>query len=212
MSSELAITAFATLFVAIGPIDTAIVFGGLTAGVHRPERFPLAWQAVMIAGVVLLGFALFGNQVLAALRVSLDAFRVAGGILLLLQAIQMIFAQPAGLSSLTASERREAMGPGDIAIFPLAFPVIAGPAGLTAVVLLMGQANGDPLSSMIVLGAMFLCLFLTYIGMIFTDVLHNLLKATGSNVLARLAGVILAALAVQFIFDGIRGARLVAVG
>jgi multiple antibiotic resistance protein len=93
----------------------------------------------------------------------------------------MIFAQPAGLSSLTASERREAMGPGDIAIFPLAFPVIAGPAGLTAVVLLMGQANGDPLSSMIVLGAMFLCLFLTYIGMIFTDVLHNLLKATGSK-------------------------------
>ena len=87
-----------------------------------------------------------------------------------------------------------------------------GPAGLTAVVLLMGQADGDPLGSMIVLGAMLLCLFLTYIGMIFTDVLHNLLKATGSNVLARLAGVILAALAVQFIFDGIRGARLVTVG
>jgi multiple antibiotic resistance protein len=163
MSSELAITAFATLFVAIGPIDTAIVFGGLTAGVHRPERFRLAWQAVTVAGVVLLGFALFGNQVLVALRVSLDAFRVAGGILLLLQAIQMIFAHPAGFSSLTASERREAMGPGDIAIFPLAFPVIAGPAGLTAVVLLMGQANGDPLGSMIVLGSMLLCLLLTYI-------------------------------------------------
>jgi multiple antibiotic resistance protein len=112
MSSELAITAFATLFVAIGPIDTAIVFGGLTAGVHRPERFRLAWQAVTVAGVVLLGFALFGNQVLVALRVSLDAFRVAGGILLLLQAIQMIFAHPAGFSALTASERREAMGPG----------------------------------------------------------------------------------------------------
>ncbi len=163
---------------AIGPIDTAIVFGGLTAGVHRPERFRLAWQAIMVAGFVLLGFALFGNQVLAALRVSLDAFRVAGGILLLLQAIQMIFAHPAGLSSLTDLERREAMGPGDIAIFPLAFPVIAGPAGLT------------------------------YLCMIFTDVLHRMLKATGSNVVARLAGVVLAALAVQFIFDGIRGARL----
>jgi hypothetical protein len=102
------------------------------------------------------------------------------------------------------------LGPGDIGIFPLAFPVIAGPAGLTAVVLLMGQAHGDPLGSMIVLGAMLLCLLLTYISMIFTDVLHSLLKATGSNVLARLAGVILAALAVQFVFDGIRGARLVA--
>jgi len=209
MLSDFTITAFATLFVAIGPIDTAIVFGGLTAGVHRPERFRLAWQAVLIAGIVLFGFALFGNRLLGALRVSLDAFRVAGGILLLLQAIQMIFAHPSGLSSLTALERREALEPGDIAIFPLAFPVIAGPAGLTAVVLLMGQA-GDPVGSMIVLAAMLLCLLLTYFGMIFTDVLHRVLKATGSNVLARLAGVILATLAVQFIFDGIRGARLVA--
>ena len=211
MLSDFTITAFATLFVAIGPIDTAIVFGGLTAGVHRPERFRLAWQAVLIAGIVLLGFALFGNRLLGALRVSLDAFRVAGGILLLLQAIQMIFAHPSGLSSLTALERREALEPGDIAIFPLAFPVIAGPAGLTAVVLLMGQA-GDPVGSMIVLAAMLLCLLLTYFGMIFTDVLHRVLKATGSNVLARLAGVILATLAVQFIFDGIRSARLVAGG
>jgi multiple antibiotic resistance protein len=210
MLTDFTITAFATLFVAIGPIDTAIVFGGLTAGVHRPERFRLAWQAVLIAGIVLLGFALFGNRVLAALRVSLDAFRVAGGILLLLQAIQMIFAHPSGLSSLTALERREAMAPGDIAIFPLAFPVIAGPAGLTAVVLLMGQAAGDPLGSMIVLAAMLLCLLLTYLGMIFTDVLHRVLRATGSNVLARLAGIVLATLAVQFIFDGIRGARLLA--
>src|SRR4029079_15435848 len=89
---------------------------------------------------------------------------------------------------------------------------IAGPAGLTAVVLLMVQAAGDPVGSAIVLAAMLLCLLLTYFGMIFTDVLHRVLKATGSNVLARLAGVILATLAVQFIFDGIRGARLVAGG
>jgi multiple antibiotic resistance protein len=212
MNPEAAITAFATLFVAIGPIDTAIVFGGLTAGVHRPERLRLAWQAVVVAGAVLLGFALFGNRVLAALHVSLDAFRVAGGVLLLLQAVQMIFAHPGGLSSLTALERREAMQPGDIAIFPLAFPVIAGPAGLTAVVLLMGQGNGDPLQVVIVLGALFLCLVLTYLGMIFTDLMHRMLKETGSNVVARLAGVVLAALAVQFIFDGIRGARLFAIG
>lgn len=90
--------------------------------------------------------------------------------------------------------------------------MIAGPAGLTAVVLLMGQAAGDPLDSIIVLAAMLLCLLLTYLGMIFTDILHRVLKATGANVLARLAGVILATLAVQFIFDGIRGARLLASG
>jgi multiple antibiotic resistance protein len=206
--TEFAITAFATLFVAIGPIDTAIVFGGLTGGIHRPDRFRLAWQAVLIAGAVLLTFALFGVPVLAALHVTLDAFRVAGGILLLLQAIQLIFGHPAGLSTLTAGERREALAPGDIAVFPLAFPVIAGPAGLTAVVLLMGQAGADPLRAAVVLGATLVCLALAYTGMIFTDLLHRVLKTTGANVVARLAGVILATLAVQFIFDGVRGARL----
>jgi multiple antibiotic resistance protein len=90
---EFAITAFITMFVAIGPIGTAIV-GGLTAGVHWPDRFRLAWQAIAIAGAVLLAFALLGNRVLSALHVSLDVFRVAGGILLLLQAIQMINAHP----------------------------------------------------------------------------------------------------------------------
>jgi multiple antibiotic resistance protein len=206
--AEFAITTFATLFVAIGPIDTALVFGGLTGGVHRPERFRLAWRAVLIAGGVLLGFALFGVELLNALHVSLDAFRFAGGVLLLLQAIQLIFGHSAGLSTLTAGERREAMEPGDIAIFPLAFPVIAGPAGLTAVVLLKSQATGDLLRSLVVLGSMFLCLALTYIGMIFTDLLQRILKTTGTNVIARLAGVILATLAAQFIFDGIKGARL----
>jgi multiple antibiotic resistance protein len=207
---EFAITVFTTLFVAIGPIGAAIVFGGLTAGVHRPDRFRLAWQAVSIAGAVLLAFALLGNRVLSALHVSLDAFRVAGGILLLLQSVQMINAHP-GPSGLTAGERSEALEPGAIAIFPLAFPVIAGPAALTAVVLLMGQAGGDPLKSAIVLAATFLCLLLTYVGMIATEVLHRLLRTTGVNVIARLAGVILAALAVQFIFDGIRGAKLLGV-
>lgn len=206
--AEFVITTFATLFVAIGPIDTAIVFGGLTGGIHRPERFRLALRAVLIAGGVLVGFALFGLRLLSALNVSLEAFRFAGGVLLLLQAIQLIFGHPAGLSKLTAGERREALEPGDIAIFPLAFPVIAGPAGLTAVVLLMGQAVGDLVKSAVVLASMFFCLLLTYGGMIFTDVLHRILKTTGSNVIARLAGVILAALASQFVFDGIRDARL----
>lgn len=209
MTFELWVTSLATLFVAIGPIDTAIVFGGLTAGIHRPERFRLAWQAVSIAGGVLLAFALFGNQVLGALHVTLDAFRVAGGILLLLQAIHMINVDPTG-SSLTAGERREALEPGTIAVFPLAFPVIAGPAGLTAVVLLMGQAAGDTEKSAIVLASMFICLLLTYLAMVSTELLHRFLRTTGVNVIARLGGVILAALALQFIFDGIRGARLFA--
>ena len=189
-----------------------VFIGGKILAVDLIGKIPavvsLTVTVGLIAGGVLLGFALFGLELLGALHVSLDAFRFAGGVLLLLQAIQLIFGHPAGLSTLTAGERREALEPGDIAIFPLAFPVIAGPAGLTAVVLLMGQATGDFLKSIVVLGSMLLCLGLAYAGMIFTDLLHRILKTTGANVIARLAGVILAALASQFIFDGIRGARL----
>lgn len=205
---ELAATAFATLFVAFGPVETAAVFGGLTAGVHRPQRFRLAWQAVLIAGAVLLAFALFGVGVLRALHITLDAFRIAGGILLLLQATQLIFTHASGLSGLTPGEQLEALQPGDIAVFPLAFPLIAGPANLTAIVLLMGHANGDPARCLVVIGAMLVCLALTYLCMISTDALGRVLKTTGSNVVARLSGLILAALAVQFIIDGIKGARL----
>jgi multiple antibiotic resistance protein len=208
MPIELAATAFTTLFVAFGPVETAAVFGGLTAGVHRPERLRLAWQAVLIGGVVLLAFALCGEALLAALHISLDAFRVAGGILLLMQAVELIFAHPSGLSGLTRIEQREAMAPGDIAVFPLAFPLIAGPATLTAIVLLMVRTDGDLAGAAVVIGAMLACLLITYLCMVFTEVLHRLLKRTGANVIARLAGVLLAALAVQFIFDGIRGADL----
>lgn len=205
---ELLATSFTTLFVAFGPVETALIFGALTRGVHRPERFRLASQATVIAGIVLTFFAVLGPSLFEALQVSLDAFRVAGGILLLLQAIDLIFAHPTGLSSLTPREQREAAEPGEIAVFPLAFPVIAGPASLTAVVLLMGRAQGDLVASAVVVTCMILCLVATYVCMLFTEVISRVLRTTGANVIARLSGVILAALAVQFIFDGIRGARL----
>ncbi|THD63007.1 MarC family protein [Phenylobacterium sp.] len=208
--AELATTAVATLLVAFGPVETAAVFGSLTAGVHRPERLRLAWQAVMIAGAVLIAFALFGVAMLAALHISLDAFRVAGGILLLIQATELIFAHGIGLSALTRTEEREALEPGDIAVFPLAFPLIAGPASLTAVVLLMGRTEADPVKAGVVVACMLACLALTYVCLVSTDILHRILRTTASNVVARLSGMILAALAVQFIFDGLRGARLFA--
>ena len=205
---ELAITAFTTLFIAFGPFETAPVFGGLTLGLKRAERFKLAFRAVLIAGIVLFGFSFFGLALLGALHISLDAFRVAGGILLLLQSIDLIFAHPTGLSSITPTEESEAKGRPDIAVFPLAFPLIAGPATMTAVLLLMGQAGGDYLRRGVVLGAVLVCLTITYLAMIFTDILHKILRTTGSNVVARLSGVILAALAIQFIFDGLKGANL----
>src|SRR5690348_12366856 len=134
-------SAFVTLFVTIGPIETAAIFAAVTGGVHNANRTSLAVRAVSIAGVLLLLFALAGNLFLDLLHVSLPAFQVAGGILLFLQALTLTFSK-SGLSSISEGEHREAEKPGDIAVFPLAFPLIAGPGSLSAVVLLMGRVEG----------------------------------------------------------------------
>jgi multiple antibiotic resistance protein len=150
---------------------------------------------------VLLAFALGGGLVLALLHISLPAFRVAGGVLLFLQALALTFASP-GLSSISDGERREAEQPRDIAVFPLAFPLIAGPGALSAAVLLMGRAEA-PVERAGVIGMIFLCLVLTYLAMLAADRLVEWLGRTGADVTSRISGVVLAALAVQFIFDGL---------
>src|ERR1700742_3883029 len=134
-------SAFVTLLVTIGPVDTAAVFTSLTKGVHHSNRKSLAARAVVAAGAVLLVFAVAGNLLLTLLGVSLPAFQVAGGILLFLQALTLSFSR-SGMSSISDGEHREAERPGDIAVFPLAFPLIAGPGSLSAVVLLMGRVGG----------------------------------------------------------------------
>lgn len=199
-------SAFVTLFVTIGPIETAVIFASLTSGIHRPDRRALALRSVLIAGAVLLVFALGGRAVLSLLHVSLAAFLVAGGVLLFLQALSLTFAN-AGLSSISSDERRQARKPGDIAVFPLAFPLIAGPGGLAAVVLLAGRSETvlDIAAILLMLGA---CLVLTYLAMRASDLLVRRLGETGTDVVGRLSGVLLAGLAVQFIFDGLRQARL----
>jgi len=151
----------------------------------------------------LLLFAVAGNLVLSLLNVSLPAFRVAGGILLFLQALTLTFSSP-GLSSINERERRDAEMPGDIAVFPLAFPLIASPGALSAVVLLTGRAEGwtEEASIIVMIG---LCLAITYTAMRAADVLVRLLGQTGADVVGRISGVLLAGLAIQFIFDGLRG-------
>lgn len=200
------LSAFVILFVTISPIETAAVFGALTAGIHRPQRLWLAWRAVCIAGVLLLIFALGGNLLLDLLHVSMPAFRVAGGLLLFLQALALTFGSPNGLSGISQKEQREAQQPGDIAVFPLAFPLIAGPGALTAVVLLMGQ--GGIAHQAIVLAMLAANLALTYGALRIVDHLGRWLGVTGADVVGRVCGVLLAALAVQFVFDGVRQAAL----
>jgi multiple antibiotic resistance protein len=137
----------------------------------------------------------------------MPAFQVAAGILLLLQSIELIFAQPSGLSALTASEEKEAEGTGEIAVFPLAIPLIAGPASITAAMLLMGQAGSD-LVKVAGFFALLLALGLTWAALVLVDPLGRVLGVTGTNVIARISGILLAALAIQFIFDGIGQSHL----
>jgi multiple antibiotic resistance protein len=129
------------LLVTIGPVETAVVFASLTAGIHRSQRRSLAIRPTAIAGLVLVLFAVGGNFTLGLLHISLPAFRVAGGVLLFLQSLSLTFSGP-GLSSINEGERHDAERPGDIAVFPLAFPLIAGPGSLSAAVLLMGRTAG----------------------------------------------------------------------
>ncbi|RYE04444.1 MAG: MarC family protein [Sphingomonadales bacterium] len=195
------LSSFVTLVVTIGPVETAVVFASLTAGIHRAERRSLATRSVLIAGGVLLLFALFGAFVLSLLHISLPAFRVAGGVLLFLQALTLTFSSP-GLSSLNDGERHDAQQPGDIAVFPLAFPLIAGPGSLSAAVLVMGRTAGWVEAAGVV--AMLLaCLLLTFIAMRAAERLITLLGRTGADVVSRISGILLAGLAVQFLSDGL---------
>ena len=202
-ASSSLLSSFVTLFVTIGPIETAVIFASLTSGTHHKERRSLALRSVAIAGLMLLLFALGGNLVLSLLHVSLPAFRVAGGMLLFLQALTLTFSSP-GLSSINEGERQDAEKPGDIAVFPLAFPLIASPGALSAVVLLTGRAESwrEDASITVMIG---LCLIITYLAMRAADVLVRILGQTGADVVGRISGILLAGLAVQFIFDGLRG-------
>lgn len=201
-------SSFVTLLVTIGPIETAVVFASLTAGIHRSERTSLARRSVTIATFVLLLFALAGELVLSLLHISLPAFRVAGGVLLFLQALTLTFSSP-GLSSINEGERCDAEEPGDIAVFPLAFPLIAGPGSLSATVLVMGRAQGW-IEAGGILAMILVCALLTWFAMLAADRLVLLLGRTGADVVGRISGILLAGLAIQFIFDGLDAAPLLA--
>jgi len=202
------LSSFITLIVTIGPVETAVVFAGLTSGIHRRDRMSLAARSVLIALSVLLLFALAGGVVLSLLHISLPAFRVAGGVLLFLQALTLTFSSP-GMSSISEGERREAEQPGDIAVFPLAFPLIAGPGSLSAAVLVMGRTR-SLIEAGSVMGMIVACALLTWLAMLAADGLVRLLGSTGADVVGRMSGVLLAGLAVQFIFDGLAAAPFLA--
>jgi multiple antibiotic resistance protein len=200
--------AFATLFVAVGPVEVGSMFLALTAGMTRPQRRNTAIVSASVATAVLVAFALGGIQLLGLIGVGLPAFRTAGGVLLLMVAADLLLAQHSAISSITPTEEGEARShETDVAVFPLAIPLTAGPGSMTAVVLLMSKAHG-PADLAAVLAALGAIMLLTFVTMLASEPLMRLLHKTGANVIARVSGIFLAALAMQFIFDGLSDSGL----
>lgn len=201
-------TSLATLFVAIGPVEVAAMFLALTAGMTSAHKRKLAVIAAVTATSVLVAFALGGVQLLALIGVGLPAFRTAGGVLLMMVAADLLLAQHSAVSSITSTEEQEArQQQTDMAVFPLAIPLTAGPGSMTAIVLLMGKADTIAEDAM-VLAALAIMIAVTFASMLLSDQLMKLLRRTGANVVARVSGVLLAALAMQFIFDGLSASGL----
>jgi multiple antibiotic resistance protein len=200
---EVGFNSFLLLFVTIDPIGVTPVFAAL--GAHLPEsaRRRAALQGVLLAAIILVVFGLVGDRLLTALGIGLPAFRIAGGSLLFLLAIDMVFARQSGLRSTTPVEYHEAEQRDDISVFPLAFPLLAGPGALTTILLMTAGQHGEPMQLGVVLAALSLVLLLTWLMLFLAGPLLGLLGETGANVIGRLLGLLLSALAVQFIVDGI---------
>jgi multiple antibiotic resistance protein len=196
------IVAFTTFFATIAPLDCAVMYAALTTEATPQSRRAMAIKGITIAAIILVVFSLIGQTLLSLLGISLAALRTSGGILLLLIGIDMVFMRTSGASA-TREDKKAAESKPDISVFPLATPLIAGPGAMGAAILLMANANGHPLLQMTVIAALLLVLVFTLAVLLAANKLHELLGTTGMQAVSRVFGVLLSALAVQFIFDGI---------
>ena len=199
---ELYISSLITFFVVIDPPGCAPIYAGLSASASSLQKRAMAVRAVGVSALILFVFALFGEALLKGLGISLASFRIAGGIMLFLIALEMVFEK--------RTERREdraakvASDPEveDVSIFPMAMPMIAGPGSIASVMLLMSRNSGIE-RSLVVLGAMVTILLLTLVALLAAGPIMRILGAKIEAVITRLLGVLLAALAVQFVLDGL---------
>ncbi len=200
MDTAFLISAFVTLFVVIDPIGLTPVFIALTPGMTARQRRAIAIRATIIAAGLLFLFAFLGEQVLGFIGISMPAFRIAGGILLFLTALDMLFER--------RTKRREDQADVDDApdpsVFPIAIPLIAGPGAIASIILLAGQAEGA-VGMASVLGVMVGVLMIVFLLFLSAPIIERALGKTGIVVVTRLLGMLLAALSVQFVLDGIRG-------
>ena len=204
MTAEFALKALLTLFVVIDPVGLVPMFVALAGTRPSEAQAAIARRAVLIAGVVLLSFAVVGGPLLAYLGISVEALRIAGGILLFMIAIEMVFAR---FRRETRAEEAEARSREDISVFPLAIPLIAGPGALASVLILASEAHGDLAAYGSVLVSALLVLLSAYVFLRLSGRISRLLRQTGVNVVTRVLGLVLAALAVQYVVDGLAGLR-----
>ena len=202
--SQLFLSAFITLFVVIDPPGCAPIYAGLTKGATQAQRRNMAIRATFIAGVILLIFALFGEQLLGALHIDLDSFRIAGGLMLFWIAFEMVFEKRTQRREERAEKVAATPEVEDVSIFPMAIPMLAGPGAIAAIMLLMNEAR-DLTATFTVLGALAAVLIITMLALIAAGPIMRLFGDKVEAAITRVLGVLLAALAAQYVIDGLRG-------
>ena len=200
---ELYLSALVTFFVVIDPPGCAPIYAGLTSGASAAHRRSMAIRAVFVAAIILFAFAAVGEGILNALGVSLSAFRIAGGIMLFLIALEMVFEKRTERREDRAAKVAATPEVEDVSIFPMAMPMIAGPGSIASVMLMMSRNHGVERVA-VVLAALATILVLTLLALLAAGPLMKLLGARIEAVITRILGVLLGALAVQFVIDGIR--------
>jgi multiple antibiotic resistance protein len=202
---ELFLSAFVTLLVIVDPLGTAAVYGALTGPATREEAHAIARKATLIATGVLLFFGLFGAMLIAQLGISLEAFRIAGGILLFVIAFRMLMGHhdQHNIQDDKSVYSMPAKAKGEIAVFPLAIPLLSGPGCMTAMILLTNSSPSWNDRAMVFV-AMLLTMLIAYACMLGVGRVMKIFGEGGIQIVARLMGILLAALAIQFIADGVK--------
>ena len=198
---EFVFNAFVTLLVVVDPIGLAPIFAALTQGFSDKQKRESAIRGTMLGAIILFLFAIAGDVLLDALGIGLPAFRIAGGLLLFLLSLDMVFARPSGMRATTVREQEEEEYQQDISVFPMAIPLIAGPGAITTVLLFTGGSSTGQVALFLVV--LLVILLLTLGSFLLAPCVMRLFGETGANVLQRVLGVMLAALAVQFVIDGL---------
>jgi multiple antibiotic resistance protein len=200
---DLFVSAFVTLFVVIDPPGCAPIYASLTTGASAAQRRSMAIRATIIAGLILLFFGVLGEALLAALHIDLDSFRIAGGIMLFIIAIDMVFEKRTERREKRAEEIIATHEVEDVSVFPMAMPMMAGPGSIASVMLLVSQNDGIDRAG-VIFAALAAVLALTLAALLAAGPIMRVLGAKTEAVITRLLGVLLAALAAQFVIDGLR--------